>query len=46
MLTPVAIAEHVDPSAAAMRMFGVALAAQGRGVGELLVRAFVDRAVA
>jgi predicted N-acetyltransferase YhbS len=37
-------AEFDDPDAAGFRMLAVAPAAQGRGVGEALVRACVDRA--
>lgn len=37
-------AEFDDPAAAGFRMLAVAPAAQGRGVGELLVRACIQRA--
>lgn len=39
-------AEFDDPEAAGIRMLAVALDAQGRGVGEALTRACIDRAVA
>ena len=38
------LAEHEEAEAAALRMLGVARAAQGRGVGGLLVRACIERA--
>ena len=37
-------AEHGDPDAATFRYFGVDPAAQGRGVGEAMVRWVIDRA--
>jgi ribosomal protein S18 acetylase RimI-like enzyme len=40
-----ALAEVDDPDAATIRMLGVDPSARGRGVGELLVRACIDRAV-
>jgi GNAT superfamily N-acetyltransferase len=39
-------AEFDEPEAAGIRMLAVAPAAQGRGVGEALTRACIDRAVA
>jgi ribosomal protein S18 acetylase RimI-like enzyme len=39
-------AEFDEPDAAGIRMLAVAPAAQGRGVGEALTRACIDRAVA
>ena len=39
-------AEFDEPDAAGIRMLAVALEAQGRGVGEALTRACIDRAVA
>ena len=39
-------AEFDDPEAAGIRMLAVATDAQGRGVGEALTRACIDRAVA
>jgi ribosomal protein S18 acetylase RimI-like enzyme len=40
------LAEFDEPGAAGIRMLAVALDAQGRGVGEALTRACVERAVA
>jgi ribosomal protein S18 acetylase RimI-like enzyme len=41
-----ALSEVDDPDAATIRMLGVATEARGRGVGETLVRACIDRAQA
>jgi len=41
---PGALAEVVDPDAATIRMLGVAPEARGRGIGDALVRACIDRA--
>jgi predicted N-acetyltransferase YhbS len=38
------LAEHTVPGASSIRMLAVAGAAQGRGVGEALVRACIERA--
>ena len=38
------LAEFDDPDASGFRMLGVAVAARGRGAGEALVRACIDRA--
>lgn len=41
---PGALAEVDDPDAATIRMLGVTLEARGRGIGDALVRACIDRA--
>src|SRR4051794_19813041 len=38
------LAEFDDPEAGGFRMLGVAVAARGKGAGEALVRACIDRA--
>lgn len=38
------LAEHSEPDAATIRMLAVTPAAQGRGIGEALTRACIDRA--
>jgi ribosomal protein S18 acetylase RimI-like enzyme len=38
------LSEVADPDAATIRMLGVAKAARGRGIGELLVRECIERA--